>query len=136
MVRTRQRARSVLAKKLREHADHLAPVDPDVAAFVLLNAFMRVALMALHDEPGTRAALQRELVRLFSRYLLPEGARVAARASRALARFGAPSNVVAAVAQMKDGDVVFLGQALRPPLEPREAALVIVHPGAEGEVVA
>ncbi len=35
------------------------------------------------------------------------------RAARALARFGAPANVVAAVASMSDSDVVFLGQ---PPL--------------------
>ena len=35
------------------------------------------------------------------------------RAAKALARFGAPANVVAAVASMSDSDVVFLGQ---PPL--------------------
>lgn len=36
-----------------------------------------------------------------------------ARAAQALARFGAPANVVAAVAGMRDQDIVFLGQ---PPL--------------------
>lgn len=35
------------------------------------------------------------------------------RAAKALARYGAPANVVAAVASMSDSDVVFLGQ---PPL--------------------
>jgi predicted nucleotidyltransferase len=36
-----------------------------------------------------------------------------ARASRALARFGAPANVIAAVGAMKEDEVVYLGQ---PPL--------------------
>jgi len=74
VVLARRRARSVLARKLREHAHELAPMDHDVAAFVLLNAFMGVALMAVEGEPIDRAkrdSLERELVRLFSRYLLP-----------------------------------------------------------------
>jgi AcrR family transcriptional regulator len=72
VIIARKRARNVLARKLREHESQLAPIDIDVAAFVLLNAFMGVALMAVHDEPGSREALHAELVRLFSRYLVPD----------------------------------------------------------------
>jgi len=67
----RKRTQNVIASKLREHADLLAPVDADAAAFVIINAFMGVALMAVDSEPGSREALEGELVRMFSRYLLP-----------------------------------------------------------------
>jgi AcrR family transcriptional regulator len=74
VVFARRRAQRVLARKLREHARELAPMDHDVAAFVLLNAFMGVALMAVQDEPVGREhrdSLERELVRMFTTYLLP-----------------------------------------------------------------
>jgi AcrR family transcriptional regulator len=73
VIFARKRAERVLARKLKEHADELAPMDCDVAAFVLLNAFMGVALMAVEGEPfdaEKRASLQRELTRMFTRYLL------------------------------------------------------------------
>ncbi len=72
VIFARKRAARVLARKLRERSGELAPVDPDVAGFVLINAFMGVALMAVHEEPGPREALELELVRMFSRYLLRE----------------------------------------------------------------
>jgi AcrR family transcriptional regulator len=77
VIRARKRAREVLARELRAQSREDAAIDPDVAAFVVVNAFMGVVLVALYDEPGPRAALQAELVRLFSRYLLPD-----ARSSR------------------------------------------------------
>jgi AcrR family transcriptional regulator len=73
VVLARRRAQRVLAKKLRERAHELAPMDLDVAAFVLLNAFMGVALMAVQDAPSDREkreSLERELVAMFSRYLI------------------------------------------------------------------
>jgi AcrR family transcriptional regulator len=73
IVYTRKRAQRVLARKLREHAHELAPVDLDLAAFVVLNAFMGVVLMAVQDDSmdaQKRTALHHELVRMFSRYLL------------------------------------------------------------------
>jgi AcrR family transcriptional regulator len=73
VVLTRKRAQRVLARKLCEHAHELAPMDPDMVAFVLLNAFMGVVLMAVQDDPldpERRECLRRELVRMFSSYLL------------------------------------------------------------------
>jgi AcrR family transcriptional regulator len=72
VVRARKRARQTLARELRAHARQDAAIDFEVAAFVVINAFMGVVLVALHEEPGTREALQSELVRLFTRYLVPE----------------------------------------------------------------
>jgi AcrR family transcriptional regulator len=72
---TRKRAQRVLARKLMEHAHELAPMDCEVAAFVLLNGFMGVALMAIEGEPigsEKRESLRRELTRMFTRYLLPD----------------------------------------------------------------
>jgi AcrR family transcriptional regulator len=74
VIFARKRAARVLARKLRERSEELAPVDPDVAGFVLINAFMGVALMAVHEDPPHREALHTELVRMFSRYLLRNGA--------------------------------------------------------------
>jgi hypothetical protein len=71
VVMMRKRTQNVIAGKLREYGDLLAPVDVDTAAFVIINAFMGVALMAVEYEPGSREALETELVRMFSRYLLP-----------------------------------------------------------------
>jgi len=72
IVRARKRVREALARELRAQAREDASVDFDVAAFVIINAFMGVVLVALHDEAGTRESLEDELVRLFTRYLLPE----------------------------------------------------------------
>jgi AcrR family transcriptional regulator len=72
VIRARTRACKVLARELAAQASENAAIDFDMAAFVIINAFMGVVLVALHDEPGTREALEGELVRLFSRYLLPD----------------------------------------------------------------
>jgi AcrR family transcriptional regulator len=72
VLRARARLRKTLARELRAHAREGSTMDFDVAAFVILNAFMGVVQVALHDMPGSREALHAELVRLFTRYLLPE----------------------------------------------------------------
>jgi hypothetical protein len=78
----------------------LEEFDRDAVEVVLVGGYA----VAFHGRP--RATKDIDLVLRGS----PENL---ARASRALARFGAPSNVVAAVAAMQEEDIVFLGQ---PPL--------------------
>jgi AcrR family transcriptional regulator len=72
VLRAREHARQVLAREIRAHAAEGSTIDPDVAAFVIINAFMGVVVVAFHEEPGPREALEAELVRLFTRYLVPE----------------------------------------------------------------
>jgi Tetracyclin repressor-like, C-terminal domain len=64
----RKRAQTVLANKIRALGDEVVVVDPDAAAFVMLNAFMG-PLMAVQDDKVSPAALEAELVALFTRYL-------------------------------------------------------------------
>jgi predicted nucleotidyltransferase len=76
----------------------LEEFDRDEVEFLIVGGYA----VAFHGRPRTTKDID----------LVLEGSTEnLERASRALARFGAPANVVAAVAQMKDADVVFLGQA-------------------------
>ncbi len=74
--------------------------DRDAVEFVLVGGYA----VAFHGRP--RSTKDIDLVMAGSVANLE-------RASNALARFGAPAHVVAAVASMQEDDVVFLGQ---PPL--------------------
>ncbi len=80
--------------------DLLEEFARDEVEFVLVGGWA----VAFHGRPRTTKDID----------LVLEGSpENLARASRALARFGAPPNVVAAAAAMKEDEVVYLGQ---PPL--------------------
>ncbi len=84
----------------RDFKELLEEFDRDAVEWLLVGGYA----VAFHGRP--RATNDIDLVL--------EGSPVnLARAATALARFGAPANVVAAAAVMKESDVVFLGQ---PPL--------------------
>jgi AcrR family transcriptional regulator len=72
VVRARKRLELAIARELRSLAHEDSTVDFEVAAFVAVNAFMGVILVALQDEPRPRDVLQDELTGLLKRYLLRE----------------------------------------------------------------
>ena len=78
--------------------DLLAEFGRDEVEFLLIGGYA----VAFHGRPRATKVID---------LLLEGSADNLLRAARALARFGAPSHVAAAVAGMADGDVVYLGQA-------------------------
>jgi len=76
----------------------LVEFDRDAVEFLLIGGYA----VAFHGRP--RATKDIDL-------MLAGTAENLSRAARALARFGAPNSVSAAVATMQESDVVYLGQA-------------------------
>jgi AcrR family transcriptional regulator len=72
VMAARERVRQTLAREIHAQAAEGSEIDPDTAAFVVINAFMGVVHVALHDKSVMREELEDELVRLFTRYLVPD----------------------------------------------------------------